>query len=332
MASFFNLTHASVDADAQAWAYVQGRAEAVPAPTSFALLLGGLFCLGGVVRQRRSGWGCKEVASAAACAVGLLVATGAQATSWSSATLSNLHLTLVDLDLNDGIAPAVMIDAGSARSFVSADAHDFASGGAAASKYGTSAFDPVSVAVSHGTGSASAALSGNGPMLGMALNTSGSTSGYLDATSTDYERQGFYAAKASTSFFQFTLTPMTRLIWSGDAVISAERNAPPDFDLDSASAAASLAFNNLGGPAPVGSYDNISVLTVGDPTNHIAYDERRLEVSFFNLSTLSATATGWANVQVDGYAMGTSVVPEPATPLLWLMGIAAVAGRRYRHS
>ena len=147
----------------------------------------------------------------------------AHAASWSSARLTDLKITLVDLDPNDGITPAVSINLpGSPTSGYAELGRLFDE------KTGSNSFDPLSLYLSNVSGYTEASISGSGPLTGMDLSADARVSDLPPGSGSSYSARVTMPRGMDPRpeiGFGLTLTPMTRLIWSADGVVHSELDA-----------------------------------------------------------------------------------------------------------
>ena len=156
----------------------------------------------------------------AAAAVSLGWVGPAQAKALASATFAPLRVTLFDLNLTDGVAPAITFSGG--NSFASVSVYDSVS-----SLYpsetadGVSAFQPLSVAAATPHGGASAHVTGAGGVSGASFDVSGQifANGVTD--------NGFFSTANAAG--NFSLTPWTAVRFdSANVAVTAKTTVGSD--------------------------------------------------------------------------------------------------------
>jgi hypothetical protein len=229
----------------------------------------------------------------------------------STATMSNLHFTLVDLDTTDGTTPSLVFSS-AGRSSLS----QTLDGGTAVLTYGSSGFAPISNSISNGSASVSASVSGGNPY---ALEASGQAS----AAGHGYRVYG-YAPDVNKGF---TLSPHTRLTVKADASLTASMGAG---DSGFAAAYMTLAIYDPLNPPP-GSPYTVQDAAFASLTGGSASTSRALQIVFENLGSTPIEHNFYAYVQADGALTAVSAVPEPAALAMMLAGWGALAARARRH-
>ncbi len=154
--------------------------------------------------------------SGAALLLTMLAAGSAAAQSRASADISHVSYTLIDLDPNDGIAPAISFN-GPDPALTSLVRGFLTDAGVAVSdqnQHGAGLYDPVSQYVGNASGGASMAVQSAGQWAGSGASSFSSMRG--NGVSLQQ-----VVAYASLENAQFTLTPMTALQLSADTHVSA---------------------------------------------------------------------------------------------------------------
>jgi hypothetical protein len=238
----------------------------------------------------------------ALAAAGLLACAGsAHALATATATLSNFHVQVFDLNPLDGIAPSVTFASG-AYAFTSAtdvtSVYDSNSGVAGAA-----------LSVSAATGNASSSVSitaGNFFTLGAGPGVSASASAFGVGT------QAYGRGYALSS--QFTLSANTVLIFSGNTGVTATRTMVGELAQSFAEVYLYSSDNSQYSHGQSYAY-------IDDYFNHSNLNPL-VQASFVNLT--AADVTGYADADADVYVNGVTVVPEPETYALMLAGLLAI--------
>lgn len=240
----------------------------------------------------------------------------------ATATIDNFRIQLIDLDPNDGIAPAIKFDDGSFLQY-SALADGFGSSDGSGG-YAFAPFAQVSTNAARGAQTASAALAGDVFGAGASITLSASTGSTAPVAS------GVASIDfgTPTGYYGFTLTPQTRILFLGDA----NTTASTDFLGQSDSGQARIEF---------GTFADGAIDTTGDGAflwanvGAVAHDaqSQQLDVTLANASgqslhgevrlAISAEATTYAPVVV-------LPTPEPNAALLPLLGFGWLALRARR--
>jgi hypothetical protein len=282
---------------------------------------------------------------------GLAAAAGpAFADAYSTASFSNVKVTLIDLDPNDGIAASISFLPNATRFDGGAYIHGEAETGVVGGydpghqlnrfdKAG--AWQSTNVSGSAHTDLASAAASVTGSATGVgftALSVSGSALSGTD----DHGNYFSYASVPHDSVGNrsFILSANTQVVFSVDASMSATMTRGYTAGALEGEAAAALMSLYAGGLAADGStLDDLQQHSVsvqyadGDPL-HGASDSWAglMSASYSNLSNHSSQGAFWADAQVGGHSV-LAAVPEPETYAMLLAGLGlmgSLARRRNR--
>jgi hypothetical protein len=255
-----------------------------------------------------------------AAAIALLAAVPAAA-STATASMSDFHVELIDLDPNDGIAPSITFQNLQGGSFIAAESG--APGHVLTDTHmGGAAFGAGSSSSTSGSTSALASFAGDprAPGAGGAATASAST--FL---------QGLYGASTvqlgdGAMYAPFTLSADTRLVITADASASALSTfADPHADTW---ASVFLKLTDATGAGSV-STDSASAeqfAMIGD-TPSASTDTRQITISFENLT--SGDLGGIFYGSVDAYAadLPPAAVPEPVGLPLLAAGLGLLAWR-----
>ena len=259
-----------------------------------------------------------------AAAILIACCSGASA-STAEASLSGLHIQLIDLDATDGIAPSITFQSLQGGSFIAAESGtpanfltDVHAGGAP--------FGSASSTSMQGLASAFAALSGDAYGTGAAASASASSSlfGAYGASTVQLGDGGIYSA--------FTLSPETRLVISGNASASV-MSTIDDAHADTW-ASVFLKLTDFTGVdhQSYGAAEAEQFSTFG-ATPFTTTDARHIEVSFDNFATSAADGIFFGSVDAAASDLAPSSVPEPAGATLALAGLAVLGLRgRKRHA
>ncbi|MBB3220525.1 PEP-CTERM sorting domain-containing protein [Pseudoduganella umbonata] len=283
------------------------------------------------------------VVSRAALAAFLAVAAApALADAFSSLTVSNVTVTVIDLDPNDGIAasisflpdPAIYMGGALIRGEAQNYGDSLSGPGAQNRTYANSgAWPSTNVANSVQTNLAMQASSVTGSSSGVgfsALSMSGS------ALSGMGQRSRFWASTnvpgSSSGLLDFTLSANTQVVFSVDASMSAgTTNAIPWQGISESASVTMTLF--AGGMAPDAEtpLEDIAQQTLIVPGGGSDSWNGVLSASFSNLGDASTSGVFGANATIEGVAV-LAAVPEPSTygMLLGGLGLIGMLGRR-RH-
>ncbi len=271
---------------------------------------------------------------AAAAAAALLAQAPAFAAASSSASLSDFTITLMDLNLNDGIAPTITFGG---LSFSYADAFS-PMGGDAFSGFnvGTAAFDVSSGSASSDLASAVAASTGGGSQVTYtgasttlvgALTASGQASGGVpDFDSASYAAQSYWNGDGSSAF---TLSANTMVMFSAVGNVSAAVNhvysggMPYDFESSQGSVNLWVTGPSNGGGGIQLSADSLEALVDNTTSFYADNQSRSLGVSFVNFSAADLEGQFFASAAVRGLSFAAAV-PEPESYALMLAGLGAL--------
>lgn len=251
----------------------------------------------------------------------------AQADGTAAASLVNLHLELIDLAPDDGIAPTVTFSGPNGGSF--ADAQTYSG---RHSTWGAEAFDPVSAAIGPLDGfGAAASIAGDLFSGTLSLQTSSYSSnvhyGVGDGTALLY-----YDKVAQLPNLPFTLSAHTRLVIAGDgaAAVTATEVAT---DQSWAEVDLGLTHSVADAIAGIDTDEDILVVSAGMTTQHPYADamQREVSVAFDNLGDDPRTGLFTAAIFADSVTVfDAASVPEPAMAALMLaaMGLFGATRRR----
>jgi hypothetical protein len=230
-----------------------------------------------------------------------------QAASFSSVSLSDIAITLFDLNRADGITSRITFADPGGSAFVSAQSEGDSQSSSAS---GTGPFD---LSVSTAFSSARAAVTGTGPDNVTSLTASGSALGTADSSSS-------YNAIASVpSSSSFTVTANTLVSFS--AFANAEATATGERSLEFVNAVARL-FAQGPGPGGSGSQSSSDILAASAFLSGSMTTARLVNVSFANLTGSDMVGGVVREASANGFS---SAVPEPETYALMLAGLGLLA-------
>lgn len=267
----------------------------------------------------------REVISAAAVACLALCAISAFAESSASASLSNIMITLYDLDPLDGIAPSVIFSDVNGSSTQVAQTTRTPFSQTQNSGFSGSDFGTVSSSVSGSVAQAAAAISGDA-FAGTGLATASGSSGAGDAVSTIA-----LANIADTgAVSSFTLSANTVLSISAAASLSASAT-------NDSFSGITVALQLAGTVDGIFETDSANFatdagLTDGYPADSVAGGD--FDVSFANATASPVTGffVGYIYVVTESFdaAAPPPPMPEPSTLALMGVGLAAIGLARRR--
>jgi hypothetical protein len=256
--------------------------------------------------------------SALFAAVLSLAVAPVQAVSSSSASLSDVAITLFDLNPADGITSGITFAGPGGSAFVSAQSE-----GDSQSSEATGA-GPFDLSVSTTLSSARATLTGTGPANVTSLTASGSAQGPL-APGSDSRFEAYVSAP---SFSSFTVTANTLVSFSALANLEATTTGGVGQEFVNAGAQMVAQGPGPGGGGFQDSRDRLVASEFG-PFNGSIKKAGLLNVSFANLTGSAMVGEVHREVLVGGFS---AAVPEPETyaPMLAGLGLVAFMIRRRR--
>lgn len=242
----------------------------------------------------------------------------------ASATVSDIRIELIDLDLDDGISPSLTftgrgepIDVANRVTAVAED--EAAANFQKVELKGYTPFAPNSATASTAVSFASASLSGDGTAAGSTF----STSGYAFSTEPPFRGHypAYFSADASTiAAPYYVLSANTRVVLTAVADLAAEALPGAAWEYIYARTAVYLASGDV-------NFSDWRYLSPPAGVSRSITDEL-LEVSLSNRSNSSIELTLW--VQASSWGQSVHAVPESDAYLLMLAGLALTAcvGRR----
>ncbi|MDY0744374.1 PEP-CTERM sorting domain-containing protein [Paucibacter sp. R3-3] len=274
-------------------------------------------------------------------ALGLALTAGsALADSTASGTLGNVHITLTDLDPNDGITPSLSINFGSQpylNGAVGSYGPGFIQDGYA--HLGKNASSTVTDSIQAPFASSSATMIGANTVAGIGSMT---VAGSATSGTVGFGEFGALAANYTSS--QFVLSPNTAITITVDATLNVQTTLgydPLTGNLEHASGHVLMFFD---GTATDGSslytdagqdlYVDAAMDSNGKITGAKQSWSGTLDISFANASSQSIVGNFYSELSVGGLSMavpsvGTdpaATVPEPSTYALLLGGLGVVGG------
>lgn len=259
-----------------------------------------------------------------------LAATSAFADASADARLTDLTITLFDLNPADGIAPSVSFASGSAGTSLATalGSTQLPTYYDSAAQYGGTAFGSASAATTPNPSVGATGIVAGDPTVGSGLLSS---SAFARPAGFAYGEGDAYIGNGGGSV-TFTLSPDTVLVITGHATANSFADLSSPYEASQAYAYLSLEGYVAGGLQS--SHSGLAELAGNNgqyPTT--ASGQSDLAVSFVNGSA-TTSATGGFLGYVSAYAQSspppTPPIPEPSTGALWLVGLAALgmAARR----
>lgn len=274
-------------------------------------------------------------------AIAVLVCSAySAAESKSSATVSNVTIQLIDLDLSDGVAPAINFNTGRTyNAFAGTSLYQFPANAPYWSsdtrELANTKFGPVITSDGGTLVSAKASVLGNGTLGGAVLHAAGR------ATSTPEVEGRYYAGAVilrdtSNAFSAeaFSLSPHTRAVFSADVDLFAQLvNEPAGATPHRAATAyaAVLVFEPGIGPSPGPQYSKDEwMVTDASSSADFGVGKRLQEtitVQFENLNADWLTGALGVSADVNGESRFALAVPEPASLVSLTFGLALMGWR-----
>lgn len=263
-------------------------------------------------------------------ALGLaFAASPAFADSAASATLGNVHITLVDLDLNDGITPSITIDFGSQpylNGAIGSYGTEFVRDGYA--HLGKNAGSTVTDSVQAAYASSSASMVGANNVSGV---TSMTVSGTAGSGTVGFGEFGALAANYTLTSFH--LSANTQIIITMDATMNVGTTLgydPLTGQFEHASSHVHVLFDGYdadGNSLLDEYYQELYVDAAMDASGSFTGAQNSwastVSVSFSNLSSQELLGNFYSEIGVGGSSIPTPV-PEPGTYVLLLAGLGVV--------
>ena len=279
--------------------------------------------------------------STLAFALGLALAAGpALADSSGSATLGNVHITLTDLDPNDGITPSLSINFGS-QPYLNGAIGSYGTGflrdGYA--HMGKNASSTVTDSIQGPFASSSATMIGANTVAGIG---SMAVAGSAGSGNIGFGEFGALAANYTSS--QFVLSPNTAITITVDATMTVQTTLgydPLTGNLEHASSHVLMYFDGLaadGSELYNDAYQELYVDAAQDSTGNITGAQQSwsgtLGISFANASSQEIVGSFYSELNVGGSsiampALGSNpaaAVPEPSSYALLLGGLGVIGG------
>lgn len=260
------------------------------------------------------------------------------ADSSSSASVSNMRFTLIDLDANDGITPSITFNpASNYNSSAGTSVYEFSWSQPVSSNEnllaGNSRFGAVVSTTPSAHGLARASVSGDGTLGGTVLQASGSAVTTPDSQTVYFAGAGVLRDTSDAySAHAFSLSANTRVVFSADVSLFAQLSdgafAPASASGHATAYAQLLTFDQGVGPN-VGSRIDVDEVTISfySGNGQGATFERTASVQFENATSHALDGAIGISANVNGESFHTSVVPEPARAACLAFGLAMVALR-----
>jgi hypothetical protein len=279
----------------------------------------------------------KSIASIAIIAC----AAHASAESLSSATVSNVTFTLIDLDLSDGIAPSITFNpASNYNALVGTSLYEFYTNApnwtSGTYQLASSKFGPESTSGVGMFTRANAGVIGDGTLGGTVLQASGAS------TSTPFVESAYFAGAGilrdtsnAYSADAFSLSAHTRVIFSADvdlfAHIANEPPAPTSPYRLAVAYSQLLVFEADVGSSPGSQLDIVEVRAEENSDSYLPGAGTRIQqtstVQFENLTSDWLTGAVGISANVHGQSRYALAVPEPASALSLSCGLALMGWR-----
>lgn len=279
--------------------------------------------------------------STLALALGLALAAGpALADSSGSATLGNVHITLTDLDPNDGITPSLSINFGSQpylNGAVGSYGPSFLQDGYA--HLGKNASSTVTDSIQAPFATSSATMVGANTVAGIGSIT---VAGSASSGSIGYGEFGALAGNYTSS--QFVLSPNTAITITVDASMTVQTTLgydPLTGNLEHANSHVLMYFDGLaadGSDLYNDAYQELYVDAAQDSTGKITGAQQSwsgtLGITFANASSQEIVGNFYSELSVGGASIAmpslgndpAAAVPEPGSYALLLSGLAVIGG------
>jgi hypothetical protein len=258
----------------------------------------------------------------------------AWADTYASATVSNMAATLYDLDLLDGISPAITFNqaseynANAGYSFFGSQLGKPIVPLPSEVSSAVNKFGPIVVSGASETALAGAEVSGDGTLSGTVLHAWGRS------TSSDEFERSYYAGAGmlrdtsnAYSAQAFTLTPHTLVVFTADVSLHAEvtNSAIPRAQMgyESATAYSQLLVFEQGVGYDTGPQESFDQPTVFESTPGFSNNiQETVSVRFKNVTFQNLTGALGISADVSGKSGYATIVPEPATGASLICGLA----------
>lgn len=293
------------------------------------------------LRANDEGHGLKAFSLKTALVAGLLVlaGTGAVAESRGSGAITGVSITLIDLDLNDGVAPSISFIAASDPAFAGAYAYGYVRASTSNediyreyTRYGATPVSAINGSTSSAWSSASGAVAGASGVGFTSMSVQGEALSGTDVTA-DYYR-GVYYSVVNVMPANFTLSAHTGVVFSVQGWAHGETTlgGNPDSGFsESGGAVLQLSTRGLDANGVDVVWDRQSAAAVAWYT--VADDGQVSGATESWQGTLSSGYNNYNAFTVDGQfsaqlsASGQSVaavVPEPGRVAMLLAGLAGL--------